>query len=96
MIKTEETCSKYIGSIKFNGIPREIKQATPIKSYKDQFREHITINGMWGVFSITDPQNKEKEWGLLLHHSRFPFEYVKRHVQSLESFQLQMGFSFPF
>ena len=38
---------------------------------------------MWYVFSITDPQNKEKEWYLLLHQSRFPLEYVKIHVQSL-------------
>ena len=34
--KTEETCSKYAGSAKFNGIPREGKPAIPIKFYKDQ------------------------------------------------------------
>ena len=34
--KTEETCSKYAGSSKFNGIPREGKPAIPTKSYKDQ------------------------------------------------------------
>ena len=38
---------------------------------------------MWYVFSVTDPQNKEKEWDLLLHQSRFPLEYVKGHVQIL-------------
>ena len=40
-------------------------------------------NGMWDVFSITEPQNKEKEWDLLLHNSKFPLEYVKGLVQSL-------------
>ena len=55
----------------------------PIKSYKDQFREHMINNGMWDVFSLPDPRNKEKRWDLLLHQSRFPLDYVKSHVQSL-------------
>ena len=55
----------------------------PIKSYKDQFREHIIRNGMWDVFSLPDPRNKEKKWDLLLHQSRFPLENMKCHVQSL-------------
>ena len=83
MRKTEETCSKYAGYVKFNGIPREGKPAITIKSYKDQCREHMIKNGMWDVFSITEPQNKEKEWDLLLHHSKFSLEYVKGLVQSL-------------
>ena len=53
MKKTEETCYKYAGSVKFNGIPREGKPAIPIKSYKDQCREHMIRNGMWDVFSMT-------------------------------------------
>ena len=40
-------------------------------------------NGMWDVFSLPDPRNKEKRWDLLLHQSRFPSDYVKSHVQSL-------------
>ena len=80
---TEETCSKYAGSAKFNGIPREGKPAIPIKSYKDQCREHMINNGMWDVFSLPDPRNKEKRWDLLLHQSRFPLDYVKSHVQIL-------------
>ena len=56
--KTKETCSKYSGSAKFNGIPREGKPAIPIKSYKDQCREHMINNGMWDVFSLPDPRNK--------------------------------------
>ena len=40
-------------------------------------------NGMWDVLSITEPKNKEKEWDILLHHSKFPLEYLKSHVQSL-------------
>ena len=34
--KDKETCSKYAGSVKFNGIPREGKPAIPINSYRDQ------------------------------------------------------------
>ena len=82
-LKTEETCSKYAGSAKFNGIPREGKPAIPIKSYKDQCREHMINNGMWYVFSIPDPLNKEKRWDLLLHQSIFRFYYVKSYVQSV-------------
>ena len=59
--------------LQFNGVPREGNLATPIKSYKDQYREEMTRNGMWGVFSLPDPFNKEKKWDLLLHNSRFPF-----------------------
>ena len=81
--KTEETCSKYAGSAKFNGIHREGKPAIPIKSYKYQCREHMINNGMWDVFSLPDPRNKEKRWDLLLHQSRFPLDYGKSHVQSL-------------
>ena len=33
--KTEETCSKFAGSAKFNDIPREGKPEITIKSYKD-------------------------------------------------------------
>ena len=43
-LKTEETCSKYAGSAKFNGIPREGNPAIPIKSYKDQCRDHMINN----------------------------------------------------
>ena len=77
MRKTEETCSNYAGPVKFNGIPREGNPAISMQSYKDQCREHMIRNGMWDVFYIADSQNKEKEWDLLLHHSKFPLEYVK-------------------
>ena len=40
-------------------------------------------NGMWNVFYITNSQNKEKEWDLLLHHSKFPLECVIGFAQSL-------------
>ena len=62
---------------KFNGIPREGKPEIPIKSYKDQCREHMINNGMGDVFSLPE------RWDLLLHQSRFPLDYVKSHVQSL-------------
>ena len=38
---------------------------------------------MWNVFYIKDSQNKYKEWDILLHHFKFPLEYVKGLVQSL-------------
>ena len=81
--KTEETCSKYTDSAKFNGIPREVNPVLPIKSYKDQCCEHMIRNGMWDVFPLIDPRNKEKRWYILLHQSRFPLDYVKLHVDSL-------------
>ena len=40
-------------------------------------------NGMWDVFSLPDPRNKEKRWDLLLHQSIFPLDCVKSHVQNL-------------
>ena len=78
--KTEETCSKYAGSDKFNVIPREVKLVITINSYKGQCREHMISNEMWGIFSLPYPHNKEIKWDLLLHQSIFPLEYVKRHV----------------
>ena len=83
MRKTEETCSKYAGPVKFNGIPREGNQEIPIKYCKDQCREHMTNNGMWDVLSLPDPCNKEKRWDIILHQYRFPLDYVKIQVQSL-------------
>ena len=47
--KTEETWSKYAIYVKFNGIPREGNPTIPIKSYKDQCRDHMIRNGMWDV-----------------------------------------------
>ena len=43
----------------------------------------MIMNGMWDVFSIIEPQNKGKEWDLLIYTSKFPLEYVKGLVQSL-------------
>ena len=39
---------------------------------------------MWDIFSLPYPQDKYKKWDLLLHQSRFPLDYVKCHVQSLQ------------
>ena len=41
-------------------------------------------NGMWDVFSLLEPRNKEKKCDLLIHKSRFSLDYVKRHVDSLQ------------
>ena len=40
-------------------------------------------NRLWDVFSILDPHNNNNKWDILLHQSRFPLKYVKRHVQSI-------------
>ena len=40
-------------------------------------------NGMWDIFSLPYPGNKEKRWYFLLNQSKFPLDYVKSHVQSL-------------
>ena len=39
---------------------------------------------MWDGFYLPEARNREKKWDILLRHSRFPLEYVKRHVQSLQ------------
>ena len=43
----------------------------------------MTRIGIWYVFSFPNTHNKDKRWDLLLHQSRFPSDYVKRHLQSL-------------
>ena len=45
--------------------------------------EHIIRNGMWDVFSLPDPHNKEKKLYILLNNSIFHLYYLKLHVQSL-------------
>ena len=81
--KTEDTCTNYSGSAKFNGITREGKPEIPIKSYKDQWRENMIMSGMWDVFYLPKPHNKYKKRDILLHQSIFLLEYVKHHVKSL-------------
>ena len=39
---------------------------------------------MGGVFYLPNPRNKDKNWDLLLHQSRFTLKYVKLHVQNLQ------------
>ena len=83
-IQIEETCTKYAVSTKFNGIPREEKTEIPIKSYKDKWHEPMIRDRMWDALYLPYPRYKQKKWGLLLHQSRFPLDYVKLHVQSLQ------------
>ena len=59
------------------GIHIEVKPSIPIKSYKDQFRNHMVRNGIWGVISLQDPQNEEKKWDLILNRSILTWEYIK-------------------
>ena len=75
-INTKAICTKYSGFVKFNGISREVNPETPTKSYKDQCREHMTTNVLWGVLSLLDTQNKYNMWYILLHKSRFTSDYV--------------------
>ena len=55
----------FLDFVKFNRISREGNTEKHIKSYKDQFREHMIRNEMWGVFSFQDPRNQEKTWDVL-------------------------------
>ena len=55
--KTDQTCTKYAGSAKFNSIPKLGNPEIPINSYKNQCREHIISNGVWGDLSLPDPHN---------------------------------------
>ena len=50
-------------------IPGEVNLEIPTKLYKDQWREHMVINGMWYFFSMSDPHNQVKKWGLLINQS---------------------------
>ena len=83
-IRTERVCSKFSGSIKFNGIPREVNLEIPIKSYKGLCRDHMIKNGIWHVFFLPELRNKEKKWDILLHQSIFPLEYMKHHIKILQ------------
>ena len=71
---TEDTRTKYSGAATCNGIPREGKGETTINSYKDQCHDHIIMNGMWDIFSLIDPQNKDKIWDILIYQSIFPLD----------------------
>ena len=82
-MNTQKKYVKYAFSIKFNCITREVTPEIPIKSYKNQFREHMIRNGIWDVFSLPDPCNKDKKWDLILHKYQFPLEYTKNHVKIL-------------
>ena len=55
-----------------------------IKSYKDKYHEHMTRNGMWGIFYFMEPNNKGKKWDLIINHSQFSLNDVKRHIKSLK------------
>ena len=81
--KIEETCTKYAGSAKFNGIPREGNLEIPTKYHKDQYHEHMIRNVIRYVLSLTYPHNKDKRWDLLLQKYIFPFDYMKRHIKIL-------------
>ena len=82
--KTEDKCTKYEGSAKFNGFTREVNKSIPIKYYKDQYREHSIRNGIWDAFSLPTPPNKENKWDLILQQSIFTLDYTKHHVKSLQ------------
>ena len=42
------------------------------------------MNGMWDLFYLTEPLNKDNKWDLILHQSIFSLDYVKRHIKSLQ------------
>ena len=76
-------CSKFSGSIRFNGIPREGNLTVPIQSNKDQCRDHMIKNGLWDVLSLPEPRNQEKKWYLFLNQYRFPLNCAKLYVKGI-------------
>ena len=44
----------------------------------------MSWNGIWGVFYLPYPLNKDKKCYLTLHHSILTLDYKKRHVNSLQ------------
>ena len=40
-------------------------------------------NRIWDLFSPPDPFNKDNNWGIFLHQSRFALDYAKHRVKSL-------------
>ena len=39
---------------------------------------------MWDVLSLPGTHNKDKKWDILVHQSRFPLDYVNRHVKRIQ------------
>ena len=70
----------YAGSSKLIGFIRDRKPEILINYYKYQCNEDMIRNGMLNIFYLPDPHNTEKKWDLLLHQSRFPLDFLKRHV----------------
>ena len=83
MIITDRICSKFLGYVKFNRIPIEVNPAIPIKSYKDQCREHIIGNGMWYVFSFLYPCKQDTTWEIFLNQYIFHLDYTKLYIKDL-------------
>jgi len=80
---TRETCTKYVGDVKFNGIaPKDGSKANvSIVDYKAMLRQHHIRNGMWDIFHLQDQKSK-KYYDLFAHHARFSLEEVKQLVEN--------------
>ena len=61
----------------------KIEIELPIKSYTDQLCDHMVRNGMWCVFYLPVPRNKDRNWEIILDHCWFISNYTKRHVKTL-------------
>ena len=66
-ITTDNKCSNFSSSVKFNLISREENPEITIKSYKDQSCEKMIRNGIWDVSSLLGPQKKDKNWNIFLN-----------------------------
>ena len=58
--RTDRTCSKFSGSVRFNGIQRGGNLIIFIRYYKYQCHEHMIRNGMWYIFPYQTPAIKKK------------------------------------
>ena len=82
--RTERICSKFSSSVNFNIIPRKLNTEIPIKSYKDQCREHMIKNGMGDVFSLPDPRNQDNSYNIFINKYIFTLYCMKIYFKGLK------------
>ena len=80
---TQSSCSKYKGTLLQNIEGKGLSMS--LKTYKDTTRKHMISQGMWDVFSIPDPKNKQVKWDLFSHLGRLPLDAISQHVKDLRA-----------
>ena len=85
--KVQASCTGFTGA-KFSGISLgkagKGGNSYSVKTYKDSVRNHMIKNGMWDMFFLPDPTNKDIKWDLFYNHSRFPLKTVIQIVENMK------------